>query len=119
MLQGSRVLLLEDDSAVIELLELTLQARGAQVSAVQTAQAFEEKLHNGNFEILLIDLSPVGDGLDRMLSKAHAGNPNVITVVISGSVSIPPRTDVIWVRKPFEPGELVSAIVDAQRDAQA
>jgi CheY-like chemotaxis protein len=110
-LEGARVLLLEDDSAVTELLELSLATRGARVTSVTTAAGLTAALAAGVFDILLIDLSPVGDQLDETLAQARSRNPGVHVVLISGSVAVDPRPGVLWVRKPFEPRELVAAIV--------
>jgi CheY-like chemotaxis protein len=113
-LEGKRVLLLEDDVAVTELLELSLEARGAQVTSVTTAGALENALADGACDILLVDLSPIGERLDEMLARARHNNPDVRVVVISGSVAVDPRPDILWIRKPFEPRELVSAIMRAR-----
>jgi CheY-like chemotaxis protein len=110
-LEGARVLLLEDDTAVIELLELSLEARGAEVTTVTTADDLRSELDGAPYDVLLVDLSPLEDGLDDTVDQARATNPDIGVVVISGSVTVQPRPGVIWVRKPFEPGELMSAIV--------
>jgi CheY-like chemotaxis protein len=115
-LAGARVLILEDDAAVVELLELSLGARGADVTSVGTAVALDAALTERSYDVLLVDLSPLrGDELDQALSQARIANPNVEVVVISGSVSVPPRDDVVWVRKPFEPGDLIAAIAKRRR----
>jgi CheY-like chemotaxis protein len=118
-LDGSRVLLLEDDAAVIELLELSLGSRGADVTTVATAEALAVQLDTGNYDVMLVDLSPLStdgaptedSGLDAAIARAKSANPDIDVVVISGSVTVQPRPDIVWVRKPFEPRELVAAIV--------
>jgi len=122
-LKGARILLLEDDAAVIELLELSLGARGAQLRAVSTADELSKALAEEAFDLVLMDLSPLApDGapqedsrLDGAIADARAANPNIDVVVISGSVTVQPRPDIIWVRKPFEPRELVETIVRHRR----
>lgn len=116
-LDGARVLLLEDDMRVIELLELSLGARGAHVTSVKNAAELSAKLDKGEFDVMLVDLSPLSieegepTGLEAAVSHARAQNPSIDVVVISGSVAVQPRNDVIWVRKPFEPKELIEAII--------
>ena len=110
-LEGAQVLLLEDDAAVIELLELSLEARGAKVTTVTTADDLRASLDDRPYDVLLVDLSPLEGSLDETVDKAKSTNPDIGVVVISGSVTVQPRPDIVWVRKPFEPGELVSAIV--------
>ncbi|MEQ9322904.1 MAG: ATP-binding protein [Polyangiaceae bacterium] len=122
-LDGARILLLEDDAAVVELLELSLGARGAELRAVDTAEALTAALAEGPFDVVLMDLSPLApDGapqedsrLDGAIADARAANPDIDVVVISGSVTVQPRPDIIWVRKPFEPRELVDTILRHRR----
>jgi CheY-like chemotaxis protein len=119
-LDGARVLLLEDDDAVVELLELALGARGATVTTVRDAIALDRRLSEAAFDLLLVDLSPLtrqrggvvteDQGLAEALTKARSHNPGIGVIVISGSVTVQPRDDILWVRKPFEPRELVDAI---------
>jgi CheY-like chemotaxis protein len=117
LLEGAEVLLLEDDAAVVELLELSLGARGARVTSVRTAAALDAELARRAFDVLLVDLSPLGavgagqeQRLDETLLTARRANPSIDVVVISGSITVQPRADVTWVRKPFEPRELVAVI---------
>jgi len=110
-LEGANILLLEDDAAVIELLELSLEARGAQVTTVTTDDDLRSSLDESRYDVLLVDLSPLEGTLDETVERARRTNPDIGVVVISGSVTVEPRPDIVWVRKPFEPGELVTAIV--------
>lgn len=120
-LHGAQVLLLEDDAAVVELLELSLGARGAAVTTVSSAAQLHRELAKGSYDVMLVDLSPLSSGrpnagvaenagLDRAITTARRANPKIDVVVISGSVVVQPRPDIVWVRKPFEPRELVEAI---------
>lgn len=119
-LAGARVLLLEDDARVIELLELSLGARGAHVTSVKSADELSRMLDTERYDVMLVDLSPLSieegepTGLDAAVKKARGHNPGIDVVVISGSVTVRPRNDVVWVRKPFEPKELVDAILKGQ-----
>lgn len=118
---GARILLLEDDSAVVELLELALGARGAELTVARDAAQLDVHLdQRDSYDVLLVDLSPLtaqrggmiteDEGLERALTKARTNNPEIGVVVMSGSVKVAPRDDVAWVRKPFAPAELVDAI---------
>ncbi len=127
-LEGARVLILEDDDAVVELLELSLQAKGAAVTAVRDAAGLDAELDatQSGYDVLLVDLSPLteqkggvvteDEGLDRALEKARHLNPGIGVVVISGSVTVAPRDDIVWVRKPFAPKEIVQAIAQQRKD---
>ncbi len=109
-LDGLRMLMLEDDVAIQELLEISLPARGADLTTVQSLARMREALSGDAFDILLMDLSPVGDHLDQVLEELRSGHPGMGLIITSGSVTVALRDDVPWLRKPFTPDELAAAI---------
>lgn len=112
-LDGLRILLLEDDPAVQALVDLGLSTRGAAVATASTARDLGTLILTGVFDVVLLDLSPLGDQPDQTLATLKARHPDTPVVVISGSVA--PTVDApniaAWVRKPFEIGELVEALL--------
>ena len=113
-LEGARVLVLEDDPAVLGLIELALETRGASVvslSSVDDLASFDART---GISAALFDLSPIAAdpraALDALRERAGA----VPVVVISGSPTGVPDAlaDEIqaWVRKPFEMGEVVEVL---------
>lgn len=113
-LEGARVLVLEDDPAVLGLIELALEARGATVVAITHAGAL------GSFDALpgvsaaLLDLSPIADDPARALHTLRERVGPLPVVVISGSpTGMPAALDgevQAWVRKPFEMNEVVEVL---------
>jgi CheY-like chemotaxis protein len=112
MLDGLRVLLLEDDPAVQALVELGLSTRGATVATASTREELTAMIDKGVFDVALLDLSPLGKTPASVLSLLQNRCPELLVVVISGSVA--PDVDApniaAWVRKPFEVRELVEAL---------
>jgi DNA-binding response OmpR family regulator len=96
---------------VIELLELSLGARGATIDTAADAEAFHAHLDDGSYDAVLVDLSPLGGEIGDVCERVRERNPDTNIIVISGSITAQPRPDVTWVRKPFEPSELARAIV--------
>lgn len=109
-LDGLRMLMLEDDAAIVELLELSLPARGAELQTVTSLDRMREALAASAFDILLMDLSPLGDLLDQVLGELRDEHPAMGLIVTSGSVTVALPDDVPWLRKPFTPDELAAAI---------
>jgi CheY-like chemotaxis protein len=111
-LDGLRILLLEDDPAVQTLVDFALTARGATVATACTREELTAMIGNGVFDIALLDLSPLGKNPASVLSLLQSRCPDLLVVVISGSVA--PDVDApniaAWVRKPFEVRELVEAL---------
>jgi CheY-like chemotaxis protein len=114
VLAGLRVLVVEDDPAVIGLLEVALAARGAEVEIVSTIQGLLGA--SGAHDAVLLDLSPVQGRLDGALEVIRTTSPSARLLVTTGSVEVLPPSlrDARVVRKPFEVGEIVAALTDEE-----
>lgn len=112
--RGVRVLVVEDDAAVRSLIELALEARGAEAVLVSGASELELALSRGGYDVALIDLSPIGDQVPWFFRRLRDANPKIAVILISGLASGVPcgleREVAAWVRKPFEMGEVLEAI---------
>jgi CheY-like chemotaxis protein len=113
-LDGARILLVEDDDAVVELLDTALGARGATIVAVKVEHELASALASGPFDAALLDASPFAGALAAALAAVRRASPSARLVVISGSAcapaSLPGGLDVAWVRKPFEISEIVACL---------
>ncbi len=112
--EGTRILVVEDDAHVTQLLEAALVARGAEVTIARTHAELDVALLGGPHDAVLIDLSPIAADPDRAIASLRASSPNATLVVISGSALELPASlqtgGVRFVRKPFEVGEIVAAL---------
>jgi CheY-like chemotaxis protein len=112
--RGSRVLVVEDDAAVRSLIELSLEARGAETTLVGEANALERVLQNGRFDVALVDLSPIAAHCTEFFTRLRATNPDIAVILISGVASgVPHEIESqvsAWVRKPFEMGEVLDTM---------
>lgn len=113
-LTGVRVLLVEDDDAVVDLLDTALTARGATVVSTKSRAGLREALGSGSFDAALLDISPIVDDVVGALDAVRGASPAARVFVISGSASnmpaLPDGTGAVWIRKPFEIRELVDAL---------
>lgn len=118
-LDGLRVLLVEDDEAVIGLLSTALSLRGAHVVAARNADEMMATVAAQAFDAALIDLSPIASDIRGSLDAVRESNPGARLVVISGSAAEVPGLGVgsewTWVRKPFEVGEILAVLSDARQ----
>ncbi|MEO7094240.1 MAG: ATP-binding protein [Polyangiales bacterium] len=117
--QGTRVLVVEDDRAVCALLDAGLGARGVEVVSLHDGNALADKLAVlGRFDAVLLDLSPIAHDLEGALAAVKHSLPDAGIVFISGSaVALDPEltrnfAKTRWVRKPFELGEIAAALAD-------
>lgn len=114
VLEGVRILVVEDDDAVVDLLDTALTARGASIVSVQKVVDLPGALATGPFQAALLDISPIEQDILGTVSAVRNANPDVRLVVMSGSAGaapLPANCGVSWVRKPFEIREIVEALI--------
>ena len=114
---GQRILVLEDDRAIIFLLEAALAHLGFQVIGCKTGEEAVSELERGSYDMVIADLRLPGkmDGLDLLRwIKARAGSPPVIVITAYASSDVMrdlKRLDIqAVVKKPFDIDELVELV---------
>ncbi len=117
-LRGRRVLLIEDDASVIDLLDIALSSRGVEVVAVTEPTALRAALSAGPFDLILLDWSPIAADAHVHLASLRHACPGVPLVAISGSAALSLDDEALaacaaWVRKPFDLTELLDALTAA------
>jgi CheY-like chemotaxis protein len=115
VLASARVLVVEDDAAIASLLELSLEARGAQVIVATDREGLNHVLAGRPIlDAALVDLSPLGEEVAESLDAITRESPNAVVLLVSGQpTGIPPEAEgrfAAWVRKPFEMGELIETL---------
>lgn len=124
-LVGARILVVEDDAAIASLLELSLEAKGAEVLLATSPDVLGQMLSGRPvIDAALLDLSPVKEGLTAWLDDIRRHAPGAPLLLVSGHPNGVPEEAAgrfaAWVRKPFEMGELLDTLGSllAQRAAQ-
>jgi CheY-like chemotaxis protein len=115
-LDGFRILLLEDDDAVIGLLSTALSLRGATVHAARNKTELDAATGRHTFDAALLDLSPIAADVGAALAQVQSRCPSAKVVLISGSAAEVPAAAqglmTAWIRKPFEVGEILAVLRD-------
>lgn len=118
-LSGVRVLVIEDDVAVTQLLEAGLGARGADVTIIESAADLVASRGRSTWDAVLVDLSPFGGDAARAVAAVRAEAPSASIVLITGSADVVSAGEtpafVELVRKPFEVREVVAALLRRTR----
>jgi CheY-like chemotaxis protein len=118
MLDGLRVAVLEDDPAVMSLLEFGLCSRGVELYPLSSRAQLEDfaKL-SAKVDVALVDLSPIQSDPDSALAALRRQSPNVTIFLISGTAASHNAGPGIagWIRKPFELSEIFQALSQARR----
>ncbi|MFO0547639.1 MAG: ATP-binding protein [Polyangiaceae bacterium] len=114
MLDGVRVAVVDDDRAVVDLLEMVLTARGARCSSYATPELLDAAFASGaSFDVALLDASPFGEEFAARLETLRRTYPKLDIVLISGAADPPvalERHGVTWIRKPFEVAEVIGVL---------
>ena len=113
-LVDKRILIIEDDPAVFQLLEAVLGARGATVTLVTKGEELGPALAEGPFDAALVDLSPIAADPTGALAKIRASYPKATIALMTGQADALPEVvdaeSLRLVRKPFELAEVLAAI---------
>lgn len=115
-----RVLVVEDDRAMRELMATTLELHGATVVAAATGA--EALAAGGPFDIALLDFGLDVRG-DHLLAELRRRGTVDTAALVSGSAPpadlAPAGRPEVWMRKPFELEELVDAVARLRSGARS
>jgi len=114
-----KVLLVDDDDAVRDMMTATLQHRGFDVVAAANVPEALKHIANDSFDVLITDLhmpNP-GDGFTVVTAMRHS-QPNALTLLVSGYPDVQSAMAAILLEadeiivKPFEIGKLADLLRD-------
>ncbi|MFR9058699.1 response regulator transcription factor [Eubacterium callanderi] len=119
----NRILLVEDDTSLIDGLEYTLVKNSFDVRVAQTMQEALALFDQDTFDLLLLDLTlPDGTGFDICRSvRRHSEVPIIFLTASDEEVNVVMGLDIggdDYITKPFNLGELVSRIKALLRRAR-
>src|SRR5207248_3742818 len=114
-----RVLVVDDDAAILEVLEMRLIAMGFDVVATRDPQAAVTAMDGPRFDLALLDLRMVPvDGI-RLMEALHARQPRLPVLIMTAHGTIETAVDAVqrgafdYLTKPFVRDELRAKIARA------
>ena len=109
---GSRLLLVEDEPALANLLKKYLERLGYKVDACTNANAALALLdtHPEEYALLITDLSLPDMSGDELMTRARLRAPHLPAIIASGYPYEPRVTGVEFLQKPFLPNLLAEAV---------
>lgn len=115
-LPRARVLLADDEHAVLRVLAIVLSREGFEVEAVSSGAEALAALSAGAFDVLVSDVGMPGMTGPQLLAEVRERGIGIPVVLLSGGfpelVSPPPFR---YLSKPVRAGDLVEAIEEAHR----
>jgi len=122
--QPGRVLVIDDEPAVRDLLQRVLSNAGHQVAMVDSAEAALVKLARDRYDVLVVDNNlPKMTGLELMaILREHHPELRAIMITAYNTPAVEVRARALgviaYVAKPFGIVTIVGAVDDAIRDAR-
>ncbi len=116
----TRILLVEDDKSIVENLTEFLKGEGFVVDSVSGQAAAMQKIEDGSYDLLLVDIS-LADGNGFAVCAAAKANKDIPVIFLTASgdeYSVVTGLDMgadDYIGKPFRPRELVSRIKNVLR----
>jgi DNA-binding response OmpR family regulator len=109
---SSRLLLVEDEPALADLLTKYLERLGYQVDACTQADAALALLyaHPEDYALLITDLSLPDMSGDELMTRSRLRVPNLRAIIASGYPYEPRVAGVEFLQKPFLPNLLAEAV---------
>lgn len=114
-----RVLIVDDDAAMLASLRMLLRANGHVAEPAQGGAKAIELLASRDFDLMLLDLQMPGVGGHEVLRHIKACGIEIKVIVVSGETSFSAVKDALtegaydFVRKPYDAGELLTTITNA------
>ena len=118
-----RILLVEDESMMLQFSAMTLVRAGYQVHAVECCETAWEALQSGGYDLLVTDNQMPGMSGLELVSRLHSAQITLPIIIASGGIgaeelaqnqSLQPA---IALPKPFTAGQLLETVVQALRQA--
>jgi len=110
---AARLLLVDDEPALLDLLKRYLERLGYEVDArgspEEALKLFEE--NPGNYALVLTDLTFGSMTGEQMLERMHIRNPKLRAIISSGYPYQPRSKHISFLLKPYAPKMLADAIV--------
>jgi DNA-binding NtrC family response regulator len=108
----ARLLLVDDEAALLDLLRKYLERLGHQVDACAGAEAALQQFAADpqGYDLVLTDLTLPDLPGDAMLERMHEANPRLRAILTSGYPYEPQVSYMSFLQKPFLPKMLAEAI---------
>ncbi|MGE0352199.1 MAG: sigma-54-dependent transcriptional regulator, partial [Gemmatimonadales bacterium] len=116
MSQKPSVLVIDDESGILDTLRILLKKEGFEVTAAQGGKAGLEQIRTGTHDMILTDVRmPQVSGLD-ILSAAHEQDPMTPVILMTAQASLQTAISAVnagafyYIQKPFANDELVAIL---------
>jgi len=117
--RGTRVLVVDDEPGMTDLLRRVLSAEGHDVTCARSAEDAGEYLGAEPFDLVLTDLVMGGRGGEHLVRRVKEEQPDTEVIVVTAHASVDSAIEVMklgafdYLRKPLLPEELLHTVTRA------
>ena len=111
LLMPRRILIVDDDFAVAQLLAAAFRRAGYEVATAQSGEQAVPRAGSSRFDAVISDVSMSGLDGHQTISRIRMGTPDIAAVLMSGAhvectaACCVPVRHCTWLQKPFPPME--------------
>jgi DNA-binding NtrC family response regulator len=126
--KGKKILIVDDDKAILESFKGVLESEGAEVETAETASEALDATGSRSFNLALLDIKlPDMEGTE-LLSKIHGDQPGMMKVMVTGHPTLENAARSLnmgadaYVMKPVNPEDLLKVVkekLEEQGEAEA
>src|SRR4030095_8362377 len=119
--ENPKVILVDDDKDLLQLIAMRLTAAGYAVTAVESGEAALAALSVSRPQVGVTDLRMQGVGRMALFEAIHRDSPSLPVVILTAHGTIPEavaatrRGVFSFLTKPFEPKVLLDTVAEAMR----
>ena len=120
----ARILVIDDQSDVRAMISIVLRVHHFEIVEAASGEAGLKAFEESNFDLAIVDIFLQGTNGFDVITLLRERAPGLPIVAISGMTTLdfvpesPDLADVVCLRKPFRPNELVRAIEAAYGQAR-
>ncbi|HMN68395.1 MAG TPA: response regulator [Bdellovibrionales bacterium] len=117
VLQGLKILVVDDEEALRQIITLSLKKRGAEVSEARNGSLAMDILKTHRYDFVISDIRmPGGDGIQLSNQVAGLPEPRPKVILMTGHVDVPNQEAIKMMalgvlRKPFSRDALLDLIM--------
>ena len=116
---AEKILVVDDDSNLLELIGMRLEYAGYRVATATTARKAVDAVKEQSFDLSIVDLQLENESGISLMGELHLINPDMPVVILTAYGSIESAVNAMkrgafnYLTKPFNPQELLSKIEEA------
>lgn len=115
-MNSKKILIVDDDENLLELLKMRLESLQYSVTAAQNGQDARKAMISDAFDLSIVDLQLVNQSGISLMEELHGINPDMPVIILTAHGTIESAVDAMkrgaytYLTKPFDPRELTMQI---------